>query len=193
MGSSPSAPTTSVLVAMLRPSSLPTGAGNLMAWTTIPSWSPPRCSIECRPTNGPRRSTPASSPTSSDYPRTSATKSSRTPGGCPRSFVGDLTAESARRGPRRSFLLRRPDWLLGDERGDDGTPSATDFLLHDLAPIIDRLAEDDEGSTVEVSGAPGVRVLLAGGTMVPFIAVYATLDDDDGVDIIDVGLDRRGR
>ena len=87
----------------------------------------------------------------------------------------------------------RLDWLLPDERGDDGTPSATDFLLHDLAPIIDRLADDYEGSTVDVPGAPGVRVLLAGGTMVPFIAVYATLADDDGVDIIDLGLDRRGR
>ena len=69
--------------------------------------------------------------------------------------------------------------------------SATDFLLHDLAPIIDRLADDYESSTIEVPGAPGVRVLLAGGTLVPFIAVYATLAEDDGVDIIDVGLDRR--
>jgi len=36
----------------------------------------------------------------------------------------------------------RLDELLAPERGSDGTPSATDFLLHDLPAIIDLLAED---------------------------------------------------
>ena len=36
----------------------------------------------------------------------------------------------------------RLDELLAPERGSDGTPSTTDFLLHDLPVVIDLLAED---------------------------------------------------
>lgn len=41
-----------------------------------------------------------------------------------------------------------------------GDPSSADFLLHEIPPIIDQLAEDYEGTTVGVRDAPEVRVLI---------------------------------
>ncbi len=47
--------------------------------------------------------------------------------------------------------------LLPDERGVDGTPSVTDFLVFEVPPIRDRLASDFEGSTLATAD-PEVRV-----------------------------------
>jgi len=78
----------------------------------------------------------------------------------------------------------RLDELLGPERGADGTPSATDFLLHDLPVVIDLLAEDFFGHTTVVAENPEIRVSITAGLLVPFISVYAVLGEDDAVDII---------
>jgi hypothetical protein len=52
----------------------------------------------------------------------------------------------------------RPDELLPAERTAEGAPSTTDFLLHEIPPIIDRLAQDYETVTAAVPSLPGVRV-----------------------------------
>jgi hypothetical protein len=76
----------------------------------------------------------------------------------------------------------RLDELLPAERGADGTPSATDFLLHDLPAIIDLLAEDYENRTVPV--VDEIRVLITAGILIPFVSIYTVLADDDVVEII---------
>src|SRR3954454_21499255 len=83
-----------------------------------------------------------------------------------------------------STFFERLDELLGPERGSDGTPSATDFLLHDLPAIIDLLAEGYLEHTVAVAHDPEIRVLITAGILVPFISVYAVLGADDAVEII---------
>jgi hypothetical protein len=83
-----------------------------------------------------------------------------------------------------SSFFERLDELLPSERGDDGTPSATDFLLHDLPAIIDLLAEDFERRTAPVADDPEIRVLVAVGVLIPFVAAYAVLAADDNVDVI---------
>ena len=65
----------------------------------------------------------------------------------------------------------RLDELLPPERSVDGTPSATDFLLHDLPAIIDLLAEDFERRTVPIADDPEIRALVAAGVLVAFVAV----------------------
>jgi hypothetical protein len=87
-----------------------------------------------------------------------------------------------------SSLFDRLDELLPAERGADGTPSATDFLLHDLPTAIDLLAEDLIGRTSPVAEDPEIRVLVAAGVLVPFVAIYAVLAADDAVEIIFVEL-----
>lgn len=76
----------------------------------------------------------------------------------------------------------RLDELLGDERSEDGHPSATDFLLHDLPPIIEQLATAYEDTTVEIG--PNMRLLVTAVHFAPIVAVYTTLADDGDVELI---------
>jgi hypothetical protein len=82
----------------------------------------------------------------------------------------------------------RLDELLPGDRGSQGEPSATDFLLHEMPTVIDRLAEDFEGSTLSVAGRDDLRVLITAGVLVPFIAVYAVLVDE-GIEVVYLELE----
>ena len=84
----------------------------------------------------------------------------------------------------------RLDELLPEERSATGEPSSADFLLHEIPPIIDRLAQDYEGTTLDVPGVPDVRVLITSGILVAAIAVYAVLASDGAVEVIYLDLDR---
>jgi hypothetical protein len=86
-------------------------------------------------------------------------------------------------------FFERLDELLPGERSATGTPSATDFLLHDLPTILDRLAEDYESATLAVPSLPGVRVLIAAGALVPTFAVYTVVAADEAVEVIHLELD----
>jgi hypothetical protein len=83
----------------------------------------------------------------------------------------------------------RLDDLLPQERSAAGAPSTTDFLLHDLPRIIDRLAEGYENSTLVVDDAAGTRVMITAGMLVPFIALYTALNPDGSVEIYYLDID----
>ena len=101
---------------------------------------------------------------------------------------GVRSARDAPPGPHHTAVFERLDELLPAERGADGTPSATDFLLHDLPAIIDLLAEDFLGRTSPVADDPEIRVLIAAGALVSFVAIYGVLAADNAVDVIYVEL-----
>lgn len=88
-----------------------------------------------------------------------------------------------------SFFVRL-DELLPAERSASGTPSSTDFLLHDMPRIIDKLADDFSGSTLPVDAEPRIRMLVVGGNLVAFVVVYATLADDGAVVILSLELEQ---
>ena len=69
-------------------------------------------------------------------------------------------------------------WLLPEERGADGTPSITDFLVHDLPTVKDRLAEDYERNTLATDD-PEVRVYIGAGALVSRYAIFTALEGDD--------------
>ena len=71
----------------------------------------------------------------------------------------------------------RLDQLLPDERGHDGTPSVTDFLLLELPAVRDDLAEDFEHRTLPTDD-PDVRVYIGTGVLVRAYAIHASLVDD---------------
>lgn len=77
-------------------------------------------------------------------------------------------------------FFNRLDSLLPEERSTDGTPSVTDFIVHELPRVRDRLAEDFEGNTA-AADQPDVRVYVSSGILARAIAVYAALDDDGNV------------
>ena len=78
----------------------------------------------------------------------------------------------------------RLDELLPPERTGTGSPSATDFLMRELPAIIDRLATSYETSTLPMMGGSEIRVIIAAGVLVDYVAVYAVLADDDAVEVI---------
>jgi hypothetical protein len=83
----------------------------------------------------------------------------------------------------------RLDELLPEERSATGVPSTADFLLHEMAPLIDLLAVDYEAATLEVKDVPEVRVLIATGVLVAHLALYVVLADDNAVEIIYLEID----
>lgn len=96
--------------------------------------------------------------------------------------------------PRRQVRVApsffdRLDELLPEERSADGVASTADFLLHEIPPLIDLLAVEYEAATVEVEGVQDVRVLIATGVLVPHLALYVVLADDDAVEIIYLEID----
>ena len=68
-------------------------------------------------------------------------------------------------------------FVLPDERTPSGVLSFSDFLRFELAPLVDRLAVDFEGSTLP-SGDGDVRLLLNVGVFVTSVCLFAYLDDD---------------
>ena len=79
-------------------------------------------------------------------------------------------------------FFERLDELLPRERTPEGGPSATDFLLHEMPPIIEKLAADFEGTTTPLPNGSTMRALVATGLLVPLLAVYAELADDGSVE-----------
>ena len=83
----------------------------------------------------------------------------------------------------------RLDELLPEERSGTGVASTADVLLHEIPPLIDLLAEDYQGATLEVPGVPNVRVLIATGVLVAHLALHVVLADDSAVEIIYLEID----
>ena len=86
-------------------------------------------------------------------------------------------------------FFERLDDSLPDERGADGSPSATDFLLYELPRIRDLLAADFEGNTLPADEPP-VRVFVGAGALVESVALYAIVAPDGAVEVIWLLVDR---
>lgn len=84
-------------------------------------------------------------------------------------------------------FFERLDVLLPEERGADGTPSVTDFLVFEVPPIRDRLAADAVGTTMP-SLNPWIRVGVTAGVLIKRIAVYAVISRGE-VEVFDLDLD----
>jgi hypothetical protein len=80
------------------------------------------------------------------------------------------------------------DRQLPGERSADGVPSRTDFLLHDVPRLRDRLAQDFEANTLAALGNEPIRVMIGRGVLVPEVALYAYLVGDDTVLVIAIEL-----
>ncbi len=50
--------------------------------------------------------------------------------------------------------------------------------------IIDQLADDFAAATLPVDDESRIRMLIASGSLVAFIVVYATAADDDAVEVV---------
>ena len=82
----------------------------------------------------------------------------------------------------------RLDLLLPSERADSGIPSATDFIVYDLSPILDALAEDYESETLPLPGTTE-RAVVASGITAKYIAITVRLGSDERIEVVSIELD----
>ena len=83
-------------------------------------------------------------------------------------------------------FFERLEELLPTERGSDGTPSITDFLVLEVPGLRDGLAVDAVGLT-RSTGNDGVRVYVNSGVLVPAVLMYMFVDEHD-VEVFDISF-----
>lgn len=83
------------------------------------------------------------------------------------------------------------DRQLGSDRGPDGEPSSTDFIVIDLPTIVDEFAENFDALPIAYPDRPDYRALVVGGTLVAASVVVGQLVADDSVVLLGIELDLR--
>lgn len=83
-------------------------------------------------------------------------------------------------------FFERLEELLPAERGSDGTPSITDFLVLELPGLRDGLAHDALRLT-RATGVVGIRSYINSGVLVPAVLMYMFVDDHD-VEVFDISF-----
>ena len=81
------------------------------------------------------------------------------------------------------------DLVLGPERGEDGTPSANDFLTIDLLSIVHAFATRFDELPELIPGRPDYRILISAGVLVH--ACRRTTGSHGTVEILKVRIDLR--
>lgn len=80
------------------------------------------------------------------------------------------------------------DAQLGADRGPEGEPSATDFLVLDLPVIVDHFATRFERLPEVIEGVPQAGMLIAAGRLVHAFVVYGLLEVDGAVDLVGIDI-----
>ncbi len=96
--------------------------------------------------------------------------------------------------PRREVRVAQAffdqlDGQLGHERGPDGEPSATDFLVVDLPGIVDNIGAEFDTLPEAVGGVGAARLHIGAGALVRAVAVTAILIDDV-IELIGIEIDQ---
>jgi hypothetical protein len=81
------------------------------------------------------------------------------------------------------------DSQLGPDRGADGEPSATDFLVMEFPAVVERFATAFESLPEIVDGFGGGRMLIAPGMLVRAFVVYGLLITDGTIELIGLDID----
>ena len=81
------------------------------------------------------------------------------------------------------------DLDLGSDRGSNGEPSRTDFIVFDLPTIVEEFAESFDALPIAFPARPDYRVLVVGGTLVAASVVVGQLVADDSIVLLGSELD----
>ena len=82
------------------------------------------------------------------------------------------------------------DAQLGSERGPNGEPSATDFIVMDLPRIVDEFAQRFDELPEAVGGVSAVRMLVGVGALAAAYVVHGAETTTGTVELIGVEFDR---
>lgn len=81
------------------------------------------------------------------------------------------------------------DRQLRPDRGPNGEPSATDFLVIDLPEIVAAIAVGFDDLPEVVDGLSSARVYIGAGALVSGVAVYAVAVAHGVVELIGIEID----
>ena len=81
------------------------------------------------------------------------------------------------------------DRQLGGDRGPNGDPSSTDFIVIDLPTVVDEFAGNFDALPIAYPGRSDYRVLVVGGTLVAASVVVGQLVADDSIVLLGIELD----
>jgi hypothetical protein len=84
------------------------------------------------------------------------------------------------------------DAQLGESRGPNGEPSASDFLLIELPTIAEAFAERFDELLRVYPERDDYRYLVAGGRLVYAVVVVAQMHDDGSISLFGVEIDLGG-
>lgn len=88
-----------------------------------------------------------------------------------------------------SAFFDQLDEQLGESRGPNGEPSATDFLVFELPAVVDAFATRFDELPEAVEGVSEAPMAIGTGTLVRAFAVYGLVMVDDFVELIGVEID----
>lgn len=88
-----------------------------------------------------------------------------------------------------SALFDQLDELLGADRGPQGQPSATDFVVLELPAIVERFATDFNRLPPIEEGLESARMLIGTGMLVRAFVVFGILATDGAIDLVGLGID----
>ncbi len=81
------------------------------------------------------------------------------------------------------------DRELGVDRGPDGEPSADDFLVVDLLPMVEVFARRFDELPEHIPGRPDYRVLISAGLLARAVAVVGQLNPDDTNELVIIRIE----
>lgn len=81
------------------------------------------------------------------------------------------------------------DRQLGSERGPNGEPSSTDFIVVDLPTVVDEFAENFNKLPIAYRGRSDYRVLVIRGILVAAAVVVGHLVANDSIVLLGIELD----
>jgi len=83
------------------------------------------------------------------------------------------------------------DQQLGSERGADGWPSSTDFVVIDLPAIVERFALGFDELPEVMEGVSGLRMLIGTTALVRVFVVHGIETSDGVVELVGIEIDMR--
>jgi len=81
------------------------------------------------------------------------------------------------------------DRQLGSERGANGEPSTTDFIVVDLPTVVDEFADNFDKLPIAYPGRSDYRVLIIRGILVAAAVVVGQLVANDSIVLLGIELD----
>ena len=81
------------------------------------------------------------------------------------------------------------DRQLSAERGPNGEPSATDFLVMDLPAVVEKFALGFEGLAEAVTGMSAARMVIGTSALLRAYVVYGVELSDGAVELVGIEID----